>query len=160
MYESACEPNGKCDTDQLSFKAYLARWMAATTKVAPFTSDFIMPKIRGSAQAAAAQCTGAPDGNTCGTKWTENGQWDGTFGVGQQMSALEVIQSTLITNTSGPVTNSTGGTSKGDPAAGSISTSPLGLPTSKITKADQFGAAVLTALSIVGFTVGIWWIIN
>ena len=159
MYESACEPNNKCDTDQLSFKAYLARWMAATTKVAPFTTDFIMPRLQASAQAAAAQCTGAPDGNTCGTKWTDNGQWDGTSGVGQQMSALEVIQSTLITNTSGPVTNSTGGTSKGNPSAGTISNSPMEQPAGPVSRGDQVGAGILTALFLVGFTGGTWWII-
>ena len=27
MYEVACEPYGKCDIDQRSFKAYLARWL-------------------------------------------------------------------------------------------------------------------------------------
>jgi mannan endo-1,6-alpha-mannosidase len=58
MQEMACENNGKCDVDQHSFKAYLARWMAATTKMAPFTYDAIMEKLAPSAQAAAQQCSG------------------------------------------------------------------------------------------------------
>lgn len=32
MYEVACEPGNTCNIDQQSFKAYLARWMAATTR--------------------------------------------------------------------------------------------------------------------------------
>lgn len=112
MYEVACEPSNNCDTDQLSFKAYLARWMAASTKVAPFVGDIVNAQLKTSAVAAAKSCSGGADGVTCGTKWT-TGAWDGAYGVGQQMSALETIQGLLIGQVSGPVTNSTGGTSKG-----------------------------------------------
>jgi mannan endo-1,6-alpha-mannosidase len=79
-----------------SFKAYLSRWMAASTKVAPWLYDDIKPYLAASAQAAALSCTGGDDGTTCGTRWWNNGVWDGATGVGQQMSALEVIQSNLI----------------------------------------------------------------
>lgn len=89
--------------------------MAASTKVAPWLDDQIQPYLIASAQAAAAQCSGGTDGVTCGTKWYDNGTWDGTYGVGQQMSALEVIQSNLIHEVAGPLTNSTGGTSTGNP---------------------------------------------
>lgn len=89
--------------------------MAASTKVAPWLYDDIQPYLAASAVAAAAQCDGGSDGVTCGTKWTTNGVWDGTYGVGQQMSALEVIQSNLIQRVQGPVSNSTGGTSSGNP---------------------------------------------
>lgn len=95
MYEQACEDvntSGTCDTDQLSFKAYLSRWMAATSKLVPWTASYITPKLQASAQAAAAQCTGGTSGITCGEHWTNNGVYDGTSGVGQQMSALSVIQ--------------------------------------------------------------------
>jgi hypothetical protein len=60
MYEAACEEAktalGDCDQDQQSFKAYLARWMAATAKLCPWTSDTIMGYLRASAAAAALQC--------------------------------------------------------------------------------------------------------
>ena len=82
-----------------SFKAYLARWMAATIKVAPWMSEQILPFLQTSAKAAAAQCNGGTDGVTCGIKWTAS-TWDGAYGVGQQMSALEVIQSNLIAQVS------------------------------------------------------------
>jgi len=115
MYEVACEPGGNCNIDQLSFKAYLSRWMAASTKVAPWLYDQMQPFLAASAMAAAQSCVGGDTGTMCGTKWYTGG-WDGSFGVGQQMSALEVIQSNLITQVQGPVTNNTGGTSKGDPS--------------------------------------------
>jgi len=160
MYEVACEPNGKCDVDQLSFKAYLSRWMAATTKMAPFTYDFVMTRLRASAQAAAQQCSGGSDGTTCGLQWTMGPKWDGTYGVGQQMSALEVIQSNLIAKVSGPVTNSTGGTSKGNPAAGTGGDSSLtGIPTDAITAGDRVGAGFLTTLILVGVLGGAWWMV-
>lgn len=160
MYEVACETNNACDTDQLSFKAYLSRWMAATIKVAPFTQDIIMPKLQASAQAAAAQCSGGDDGVTCGTKWTQ-GTWDGTQGVGQQMSALEVIQSNLINSVSGPVTNTTGGTSKGDASAGTsqgASTTPEIL-TSTITTGDKVGAALMTVIVVLNVVGAVVWMV-
>jgi len=113
MWEVACEQGANCNVDQLSFKAYLSRWMAASTKVAPWLYDQVQPFLAASAMAAAQSCSGGTDGVTCGTRWYEDG-WDNTWGVGQQMSALEVIQSNLITHVDGPVTNTTGGTSKGD----------------------------------------------
>lgn len=151
-YEVACEPNNNCNVDQLSFKAYLSRWMAATTKVAPWTSDQILPLLASSAQAAAQSCSGGNDGNVCGTKWTQAG-WDGTFGVGQQMSALEVIQSNLIKKVAGPVSNSTGGTSKGNPSAGTGTTVHVE-PPHAITTGDKAGAGVLTAVVIVSLLGG------
>ena len=87
MIEEACERNpvGKsyCDTDQLSFKAFLSRWMTVTTKLCPWTAPTIMPYIQASALAAAQSCSGGRDGVTCGNKWWVTG-WDGLYGVGQQ----------------------------------------------------------------------------
>ncbi|KAK4494275.1 hypothetical protein PRZ48_014573 [Zasmidium cellare] len=93
MQETACEGSHNCNIDQQTFKAYLSRWMAATIKVAPWTEDTIMPLLQASARAAAES----------------------------QMNALEVFQSNLISTAKGPVTNSTGGTSQGDPNAGTDS---------------------------------------
>lgn len=153
MWEAACETRGNCNNDQQSFKAYLSRSLAATTKVAPFTFDTIMPLLKTSAQAAAKQCSGnqgpyASFGNVCGLKWTQQQNYDGSFGVGQQMAALEAIQSNLITETKGPVTNKTGGTSLGNPSAGSPVEDPSQLR--PITTADRAGAAILTALVLAG----------
>ena len=149
MQEVACENNGMCDVDQHSFKAYLSRWMAATIKMAPWTYDAIMAKLAPSAQAAAQQCSGGNDGRMCGLKWQSGSTWDGSSGVGQEMAALEVIQSNLITQARGPVTNTTGGSSTGDYAAGTSSFSPVVI--TPATVADKVGASLLTAVLVTCF---------
>jgi len=159
MTEVACEANKKCNVDQKSFKAYLSRWMAATTKVAPWTRELIMPKLKASAQAAAKQCSGGTDGVTCGMKWFTNGVWDGNSGVGEQMSALEVVQSQLIDYVAGPVTKRTGGTSKGNPNAGSHSNdNPLALDA--IQTGDKVGAGFLTTIVLILILFGAWWMVS
>lgn len=157
MWEIECETRENCDNDQKSFKAYLSRWMAATTKVAPWTRDQVYAKLTPSAQAAAAACDGGTTGTQCGLKWT-TGTWDGTIGIGQQMDALEVIQSHLITDVKAPVTGNTGGTSQGDPSAGTgeangNSAQDVSLFYYDITTADKAGAGILTAILAI-FTLG------
>lgn len=160
MSEVACEPTQSCNNDQPSFKAYLARWMAATAQIAPFTEAQIMTKLRASAIGAAAQCSGNTNGRTCGRRWYQP-QWDGKSGPGEQMSALSVIQANLIQKVKPPVTQDTGGTSKGDPTAGTYddSTNVLDpLLTRKITMGDRAGAGILTALVLSGLLGTMWWI--
>jgi len=97
MYETACETGetGRhCNLDQQSFKAYLARFMTKTAIMAPFTKDTITKLLKASAAGAALSCSGGADKSTCGSKWYA-GNWDGTSGVGQQLSALEVTQALL-----------------------------------------------------------------
>lgn len=156
MYEVACEPNGKCDNDQMSFKAYLSRWMAVATQLAPFTSATITNYLAKSAIAAAQQCSGGTSGTVCGLKWIDNSTYDGTYGPGQQMAAMQVFIGNLIRYAAPPLTNDTGGTSVGNPAAGtgssSSSSSAVGT-TPASTKGDSVGAGFLTAgvlLSIIG----------
>jgi len=161
MYEVACELNNKCDTDNYSFKAYLSRWMVAATKYAPFIYNDVMTYVSTSAKAAALQCSGGPNGQMCGQKWTQGAQWDGTMGVGQQMSALEVIQANLIDLVDVPVTNKTGGTSQGNAGAGGSSggsSNPL-LDTGAVTGKDKAGAGVLTTLVLISVIGGAWWMI-
>jgi mannan endo-1,6-alpha-mannosidase len=155
MMEVACESNGKCDIDQRSFKGYLARWMAASMKVAPFMESWVMPRLQASAQAAVKTCTAGFDGNQCGLQWTKQAN-DGMLGVGEQLAALEIVQGNLIKNVLGPVSNNTGGTSKGNPAAGGNSDStPTGF--SDVTNADRAGAGILTTIVLVSMFGGAWW---
>ncbi|GAM88123.1 hypothetical protein ANO11243_061540 [Dothideomycetidae sp. 11243] len=158
MWEAECEDTGKCDTDALSFKAYLSRFMAASIKAAPFLDPLLMPFLRTSAQAAAAQCNGGADGITCGFKWA-SGQYDGTYGVGQQMSAMEVTQSLLIDSVSGPFTNKTGGTSQGDPSAGTGGNKNPTDGLKPITTGDKVGAGILTFLVMAFLGGGACWAI-
>ncbi|KAK5736208.1 hypothetical protein LTR17_007548 [Elasticomyces elasticus] len=157
MYEVACEPSANCNTDQLSFKAYLSRWMAASSKVAPFVRDLVAPALQKSAEGAAQACSGGSDGVTCGTRWYQAG-WDGSYGVGQQMSALEVVQGLLIDSVAGPLSNETGGTSQGNPAAGTGGDRNPGVPASRISTGDRAGAGILTAVILVGLLGGAWYV--
>lgn len=64
-----CEQAGTCNVDQLSFKAYLSRWLAATSALLPSTARTIMPLLWASAGGAVASCADGPGSATCGTKW-------------------------------------------------------------------------------------------
>jgi mannan endo-1,6-alpha-mannosidase len=149
MQEQACETVQTCDTDQLSFKAYFSAWLASTTVLAPFTYSTIAPLLASSANAAAAACSGGNQGTTCGFKWTTS-TYDGTTGVGQQMSALGMMNAALVQVPNEkaviPVTNSTGGTSVGDVSAGSSAplTAAAMDTTAPITTGDKVAAGFLT----------------
>lgn len=159
MAETACESNGKCNIDQRSFKAYLARWMAATMVRAPFTEPLIQPLLESSAQAAAQSCTGGPDGDACGLKWTEK-SFDDITGVGEQMSATEVFQSLLWDKVPGPVTENAGGISEGDVTAGTSSDEDkVDITPSDISTGDRVGAGFLTTMVLIGLIGGAWWMI-
>ncbi|KAI0130225.1 family 76 glycosyl hydrolase [Xylariales sp. AK1849] len=155
MFEVACEGVGLCNLDQQSFKAYLSRWMAATTKWAPWTYGRIKPVLENSAKAAAAQCTGGDNGRMCGLKWANNsGAWDGTTGVGQQMAAMEIVLANMIQQAEPPVTNSSGGTSVGDPGGGGSDIGRID-PTGSIvfadlTTGDRVGAIICTVVVCAG----------
>lgn len=92
------------------------------------------------------------DGNT----------WDGTNGVGQQMSALEVIQANLIDEARVLVTNTTGGTSKGNSAAGtsSSSTSADAIIAAPVTTGEKVGVGILTFGMISGILGGTWLMVS
>jgi mannan endo-1,6-alpha-mannosidase len=133
-----------CTTDMLSFKGYLHRWMATATQIAPFISAKVLPVLKTSTAAAVDTCTGGTNQRTCGFKWSTKA-FDGSVGAGQQMNVLAAVSSLLIDQVPPPVTNSTGGTSKGDPTAGMHSDTfqnTLAPPTA----ADKAGASILTIL--------------
>jgi mannan endo-1,6-alpha-mannosidase len=84
MRETACEfedrpPN--CNVDQTTFKAYLARWLTSSAKVAPFLGGIVEGLMKRSAVAAAGSCTGGSTGTQCGMKWFEYGN-DGNIPLG------------------------------------------------------------------------------
>lgn len=121
LTEVACAPQDLCTTDQLAFRAILARALfqlraltpddqmltvSNNTKVnsttistgvrAPAWSmheriDFI---LQTSAQGAAAQCSGGDSGTVCGNDWGAD-EWDGTSGLGQDLSALNIFLANL-----------------------------------------------------------------
>lgn len=165
-HEPACEDVGTCTSDMLSFKGFVARWMAQTTQLAPFTRDTIMPVLQTSAQAAAKTCTGGDSGRMCGFKWHQD-TWDGTVFAGNQMNVLATLSSLLVTQNEAtaqggdggaPVTNSTGGTSTGDAAAGYGDDRPWEEIQTPITTADRAGAGILTVLVLGTFTAASVWV--
>jgi len=96
-------------------------------------------------------------------KWTLNGTWDGTTGVGQQLDALETIQNNLVQVVAAPVTHNTGGTSQGNPGAGTGGDQSIIASTEHvftITTASRAGAGILTALTILLFTGGAYWMMR
>lgn len=156
MYEAACQPANTCDQDQRCFKSIFARCLGLTALMAPSTNATIFKWLETSAQKAAQTCDGGTDGHTCSLNWFNN-TWDGKWGLGEQMNALEVIQNLLIWTKPGPLKASTGGTSSGNSAAGEINlyqneTNPL-----HITGGDEAGAAIITI--VVGVSIiacGVW----
>ena len=156
MLEQACEKSNTCDTDQLSFKAYFTAWLASTSILAPFTTQKVATLLKPAAVAAGQQCDGGASGTQCGFKWTNGATNDGNFGVGQQMSALGAIQSSMVlvpgVKAVAPVTNSTGGTSVGDANAGVTgpeSTSSM-MDTTPASTKEKVAAGFLTFAAVGG----------
>lgn len=156
--EVSCELQNsiQCKTDMLSFKGYLHRWMAQTTQVAPFTHEKIMATLQKSTAAAVKSCQGGPNGRQCGFRWT-TGQFDGLLGAGQQMNALAALSSLLVDQAGikPPLTNSTGGTSQGNPNAGQTATDVFHHPPP--TTGDKAGASILTILILGGIMSSFVW---
>ncbi|KAI6957141.1 hypothetical protein KC355_g13133 [Hortaea werneckii] len=69
--------------------------MSKASIVAPYISESVNKLLTDSAEAAAEACSGGTDGVTCGQKWY-TGEWDSDYGVSEQLSALEVVQSLLL----------------------------------------------------------------
>ncbi|KAF3031973.1 hydrolase 76 protein [Didymella heteroderae] len=159
MIEVTCEIRGTCNVDQRSFKAYLARWMGYTAIVAPWTRDLIVPRLRGSAIAAAAQCTNGTSKTSCNLYWATGEKHDGSFGVGEQMAALEVILNLLYPTVAGPVTHDSGGISHSQPDAG-IDPTHHSFPRDSVRLSDKIGGSALTIMVLVGTVAGAWWMLS
>ncbi|KAF3766954.1 family 76 glycoside hydrolase [Cryphonectria parasitica EP155] len=165
--EPSCELADKvtCDTDMLSFKGYLHRWLATSTQLAPLVRNQVLATLRTSTAAAVGSCTdGVDNGNgvstaTCGFRWT-TGTYDGQTGAGQQMNVLGALTSLLVAvdpagETSAPVTNSTGGTSAGNYGAGGNPSSHGGEVV--IGVKDKAGAGIITAVVLLAFIPTMAW---
>ncbi|KAK9455742.1 glycoside hydrolase [Dipodascopsis uninucleata] len=151
MYEVACEKTGNCNVDEKSFKAYLSRFLGYTAVLAPFTYDIIMNHIKATIPGIASSCTGGSDNVTCGVTWL-TGTWDGTWGLGQQMCALETTQQLLISNVPPPYTSTDGGTSTG---TSNETSSSIG----SISSASRAGAGIITAIVLLLMLGASWWIV-
>ncbi|ODV60979.1 glycoside hydrolase family 76 protein [Ascoidea rubescens DSM 1968] len=158
MFEAACQNAGTCNTDQKSFKAYFSRFLGLTAKLVPQTYDQIMSYLVPSALGAAQSCSGGTDGKTCGINWFHPG-WDGNWGLGEQMSALEVIQNLNVINRPAPYTANTGGSSIGDPSAGVNDLHGSAESELSLSTKDHVGAAIITAVVGLSLICGSVWLI-
>lgn len=83
--------------------------------------------LQQSAKGAAAQCSGGANGTTCGSDWSSSA-WDGTQGLGQDLSALNIIVANLpyagrLATSNGTASEAgTGGSGDDNNAGGSNST--------------------------------------
>jgi mannan endo-1,6-alpha-mannosidase len=76
------------------------------------------------------------------------------------MSALSVITANLIDQAPDLVTNTTGGTSKGNPAAGTQVNEGEAMVISPSTEGDRAGAGILTVLVLCLLLGGIWFMVG
>ncbi|ODQ78245.1 glycoside hydrolase family 76 protein [Babjeviella inositovora NRRL Y-12698] len=103
MREYQCYVTGLCNNDQRSFRSLFSRSLGLTTVMVPQTAFPINWLLSASARGAAASCSGGSDGVTCGFDWSK-GSWDGWYGLGEQISAMECIQNLLASSASAPLT--------------------------------------------------------
>lgn len=159
MTEMTCAPSNTCNNDQRTFRLVLAKTMGMTARLAPRTYDTISKLIDSSALAAAQLCSGGSDGVTCGENWLVNG-WDGVYGLGEQMLALETIQAHIVMNLqTAPLTSSTGGSSRSNPAAGLNAPNVTSGKSITVTSRDKAGAGALTAVALSVWVSGAIWLI-
>lgn len=158
VYEQCQDTTKGCNNDQRSFKSILGRSLGQAAVLAPTLSASIMKLIDTSAAGAALSCSGGTDGHTCGMNWSL-GKNDGMYGLGEQMSALEFIQNTLVMQVAAPLTNTTGGTSEGDVNAGLSSRTTVNRNEITVTGKDKAGAGVITAIVLIVFVALSGWMI-
>lgn len=147
-FEPSCEPPpGSCNSDMQSYRGFMHRWIGNSIQLAPYLYDTLMPTLKASAAAGIKQCTGGANGRMCGFHWT-SGQYDGLQGASLQMNVLGALTALVMPTVAAPLTNTTGGTSVGNPDAGQDKTE---LPTlAPITTGDKAGASILTILIVTG----------
>lgn len=160
LVDITCEPIGKCDRNQITFKAYYSTWLAFMTTIVSSTYDLVMPRMLSSAVAAAETCVG-PGLNTntaCGIQW-----YTRTFdyaGLEQQMAVLGGLNAALVQfKRQPPFTLNTGGVSKSNPAAGTNSSTAIP-QLDNVTTGDRAGAGILTVVFVAGWSVGLWWMVK
>lgn len=159
MYERACQDGDNCNNDQRFFKGVFARCLGLTALLVPELKSSVMPLLESSASAAAQACSGGTDGHTCGLNWETSG-WDGKYGLGEQVSALEMIQSVLTPEEPAPLSQEDEGVAVGDVEAGtSGSSARLGTNDLDIQTRDKAGAAIITALVLAILLGGTVWMV-
>jgi mannan endo-1,6-alpha-mannosidase len=158
MYEAACQPTGQCNNDQRSFKGIYSRFLGLTCLMAPEMNAEIQEYLAATTVGVLRSCSGGTDGHTCGLNWQESG-WDGKYGLGEQMSALEALQNRLIWTKPPPLSQDTGASSTGNGSAGGNTANELVRNELDIQTKDRAGAGIITTLLVILFLSTAWWMI-
>lgn len=108
LFEGSCNPlNGRvtCNNDERCFKGIFLRSLGLVMQLVPETRDWdgMWQKVETSAVNAALSCSGGYDNHTCGLSWLKDG-WDGWYGLGEQINALDAFNTLLIDNYPAPFT--------------------------------------------------------
>lgn len=156
MYEAACQPTMQCNNDQRSFKGIFSRFLGLTCLMAPVMSNEIQAYLLSTTPGVLSSCSGGNDGHTCGLNWGA-GKWDGVYGLGEQISALEALQNRLVWTKPGPYQITTGGTSQGNGSAGTSITKVITANDLTITGKDRAGAGIITAVCLLFMLILAWW---
>lgn len=139
------------------FKGFMHRWYSVITQMVPDIAAKVRPILKTSTEAAIKQCTGGAFGRQCGLRW-ETGEYEGKTSAGREMNVLAAVASQLIDSAMAPVTNDTGGISKGNPNAGSGEDDDFS-QLKPVTTADRAGAGVLTVFVLGAATATFAWLI-
>ncbi|KAL9060165.1 MAG: hypothetical protein Q9162_000779, partial [Coniocarpon cinnabarinum] len=151
-YEPMCEDINTCNQDMKSYKSQLMQWMMNVAKQVPQLAPQILPTLMDASKAAISVCNCGGVAGQCGLKWTSPGNCDGTYGMGQEINALNAIQIWGIQNVPGPFNMKTSDPdtlSQGDPNAGNGPsdqqvTNRILSGLRPITTSDKAGAGILT----------------
>lgn len=146
MYEAACQISGRCNNDQRSFKAYFSRFLGLTSMLLPELSDSIMTQLHSTVPGVLSSCSGGSDGNTCGLDWS-NGTWDGLYGLGEQMSSLELLQNALLSHSKpGPALEGTESALESFMSNGGTGTFSAPAATSASPEASTASSIIISAI--------------
>jgi mannan endo-1,6-alpha-mannosidase len=125
--------------------------------------DFILQQ---SAKGAAKQCSGGENGTTCGSDWGRT-EWDGTSGLGEDLSALNVILGNLrlsgklatVNETAAASGSGAAGSSNGTTATGGGSgvngSGAANGTTQSEGSASQFAVSSMVVVGAVGCLMGL-----
>ena len=105
LYEPSCmtadESIVSCSNDQRVFKGIMLRFLGISMQVAPVLRETFFEYITITAPAASWSCFGGTDGVSCGLSWLHQG-WDGWYGRGEQICALDAFNTLIYDRFDGP----------------------------------------------------------
>lgn len=148
LLEVACAPSGNCNTDQQAFRAILARALAVSKDLDQTKVDTV---LKASAQGAAAACSGGSNGTACGSDWS-SGRYDGSTGLGQDLSALEIMLANIPSKAT-QTANSTSSSSSGGPSGTASGSGAAAASQTGTGDASSLMRSTLGLVCAVGFVV-------